>query len=174
MDPILWMSSRTKKMQTHSKSLFLSFKRTQKMTTAFSRMHQPNNVYHRVCPRPSMRWSTYSGYSPVTFLRLMFRLRLLPNILYIYIHPPETLNSASDTLLQVNRLSNGILETGLYWYLTYHNHRKNTFSIFTSIHDPCFLYIESAMHEDQLESAAVGRFLCCRLMILLAQETTCS
>lgn len=54
----------------------------------------------------------------------------------IYFRPPKDLKLPAEMLLRVDLPLYGILEAGLHWLRTYHDHQKKTFFPIPATHEP--------------------------------------
>ncbi len=58
----------------------------------------------------------------------------------VYLEPPAEMDLAEDFVLKAIKPLYGIPESGVYWFATYHRHRKERLRMSPSKADPCFLY----------------------------------
>lgn len=58
----------------------------------------------------------------------------------IYLEPVPEMGLSEDEVILVLKPLYGIPESGLHWFVTYHDHHINTLNMIPSIVDPCVLY----------------------------------
>jgi hypothetical protein len=58
----------------------------------------------------------------------------------VYVRAPREMNLAEDEVLLLLRTLYGIPESGLHWFITFHNHYTEVLQMSSSRADPCLLY----------------------------------